>query len=147
MQVDLGTINKNVKAIAPIVKAAAAGLSENENDFAWVDKFANLIDKVSQFAELYKNSQTPPITDRQIDTVIERAAPSQLPPPPPMPQPESKSMQAIRFVIPIIEQYLVRCIKENEKMPIGEVIAKLDIMTASEAYELLQKYKQGQGIK
>lgn len=153
-QVDLETVNNTVKTALPVLRAAAGDGAEN--DFAWIDRIANLLDKVTQFAQVYRQqfsgqNTTDAAQARQIDIEIERRDPAVVretaPPPVLPPQGENKAMQAIKLVLPIIEQYLIRCQAENPKMPLGEVISRLDIINVSETLDLLIKYKQSQGIK
>jgi hypothetical protein len=67
-------------------------------------------------------------------------------PPPQIPQStvpiEDKTMKNMKFLIPIFEQYLTKCLNEKPDMLIGEAIGKLDILTVNEAMALLSQYKK-----
>ena len=152
MQVDLDTVNTGVKSAMPIIKAVSG--QQQSNEFEWLDRLANILDKVTQFAKVYQQgglggqSRQEQINGIPPQNYVEtRLAP-------PMPindvrvnEDKDKQMQVIKLLIPIFEQYIDKCIAENPKMSIGEAISKLDIINISDAKEMLRQYKQSQGVK
>lgn len=143
---DLETINTGVKAVTSVLVD-----SNTANEYAWLDRIANLLDKVTQFAGVYKQMQT-----TQPQAQADRHPPDNFQPPRPQPagtigQPleaakDKKAMQMLKFVIPVLDTYLDKCIKENPQMTIGEAIAKLDIMHVTELKELMRLYRQSNGL-
>ena len=157
MEVTLDTVNTAVKSSMPIVKAALGTNPSNPSELEWIDKIANILDKVTQFAKVYQ-SQAQGGQGGQSRQDLQGAAERQ----PPTgyietrlaPHPETRDtterenqMKVIKLLIPVFEQYIDKCIKENPNMTIGEAIARLDIINISDAKAMLLQYKAGQGIK
>jgi hypothetical protein len=143
MEVTLDTINAGIKTGMPLVKAITGDMTSG--DLAWIDKIANILDKVTQFAKVYQQaqggqSQNEALRDPPEGMIIENPSFRQLPEAQPK---EGNNMDAIKILIPIFEQFIDKCIAENPKMSIGQAISRMDIINISEAKQLLNKYKQG----
>lgn len=149
-QIDLETINSSVKTAMPLVKAGLGMTGQTNNDFAWVDKFADILDKVTQFAKVYQaqaagqpqaQAEREPPPDYMVE--INRTQPPMIPQKTQVTPPMGDNMliKIAKFMIPVFEQYLTKCLKENPNMLIGEAISKLDILTVNEAMGLLAQYK------
>jgi hypothetical protein len=147
---DLTAINKTVQDSMPVVKAAVTGLSDNpaSNDFAWIDRIVNLLDKVTQFAGTYK-SMSAPVQAQAIEQTREqnqpleyRAVPVKSQAPPLNNEDKEKQKMLTNMIIKVFETHLEKCIKENPSMPIGEAISKLDFINVCEAKELIQGMKK-----
>jgi hypothetical protein len=164
MEVTLETVNTLVKTSMPIVKAALDTNSQNPSDFEWIDKIANILDKVTQFAKVYQSQAQGGQGGQGTQAVLDRQPPNgyietRLAPQPsfdghPKDVPETRDtterdnqMKVIKLLIPVFEQYIDKCVKENPNMTIGEAIARLDIINISDAKAMLLQYKAGQGIK
>jgi hypothetical protein len=147
-EVDIVTINNAVKTYAPIAKALIPTVSPNTN-VDWIDKVSGLLDNLVKVAALYQQAQP----QRQADKMenvreVEQAGEVRLPPPTKTTNNmmESKQMQVIKLIMPMIGAYVEKCMKENPKMPLGEALAKLDIINISDVNEILNQYKKSQGL-
>jgi hypothetical protein len=150
MQVDLNTVNTQIQQAMPLIKAGTQVMNNAApGEFEWLDKIANMLDKVTQFAKLYQEQARPASPQSQGDqqTIPRDLGITELPPQPlhpqqiATPQQENKMNMIMKVMIPIIEAHLDNCIKINPKMSAGEVIARIDFLDVTELKKLLNDNK------
>jgi hypothetical protein len=144
-QVDIATIAKAVEVAKPFGDAMGGIAAAPTDWLGSIERIMKLIEKGMAFSQATRPAQPP--------------APQDAPPPPNSYAPpfgvqalpiaptiqasvkDTRMSDTIDFIIKNLEPILDARIKENANMPIGEFIARIDILTVSDLKALLGMYR------
>ena len=147
-QVDLNTINSQVKQFLPVIKTAASALPNvKSGEMDTLDKIAQLLDTVTKFMTQYNEAQAGKPAAQAEREPPDGVYPDKIVPPdklvaPTTPPQSGKQALILQILIPVLEQHLNYCIEINPKMPLGEAISKISFINVSDLKDLLSGIKK-----